>query len=246
MRPLLTATAAAALLLLPACRALPAAMRSVLPLTAALPPPGTPAAPLRAVLPDLQAARFAVYLPASLPAPGPGDRYLVTAQASPDTYEMSIHLTNATAPLGGGGTSSWSGFLGLVRGGPAVWVERQAAQDAVLPPARGTPGSLALPGGWTAWRYPSGAVLWQEGGWRYGVSADTPAEAGRIAVSMAEIFGRSGSPLGRGIRGEVVRDFGADGGSSLVLWTIGGYAYEVWGRDAAAFPLLRALVRVEG
>ncbi len=225
-------------LALPGCRPFASAARG--------PALGQAAPSLQAVLPYLRAARFPLYLPDRLPAPPPGDSYFFTAHATSGSYEVTFHFTNHPTPVNGTAVSSWPAYIGLVRGGPAAWVEQQAAtQDGVVfPQPSGTPTQITLPGGLAAVLYPAGAVRWENGGWRYGVSADSAADAMHIAATMVGMFGPSGSPVGPGVHGEVLRAFGADGGNSAVLWTVGGRAYEVWGRDANAFTLVKDLVRV--
>ena len=207
---------------------------------------GRAAPSLQAVLPYLKVARFPIYLPDRLPAPPLGDSYFFTAHATSDTYEVTFHFTNHPTGVNGTAMSSWPAYIGLVRGGPAAWVEQKAAaQDGVvLPQPPETPTRITLPGGLPAALYPAGAVRWEVGGWRYGVSADGAAEATQIADTLPEIFGPSGNPVGPGVHGEILRAFGADGGNSAVLWTVGARGYEVWGRDANAFALMKDLVRI--
>ncbi len=213
---------------------------------AAVPPSGQAAVPLRAALPDLAAARFAVYLPDRLPTAPPGQSYLITAHSTPGTYEVTVHFTNTPTPINGNGMSSWSSYIGLVRGGPSAWVLHQAdtRDGAAITVPAGTPQPVTLPGGIVGQAYAAGAVLWQEGGWRYAAYGDGPTQTLQTADSMARMFLPSGNPVGPGTSGDVVRDFGADGGNSAVIWTAGTAAYEVWGRDTAAFTLAQDLARV--
>lgn len=210
------------------------------------PPPGRVAPALQPVLPYLKAVRVPVYLPDVLPTPPPGDSYALTAHATSDTYVVTLHFTDQPAPVNGTAMSSWSSYVGLVRGGPAAWVKNQAAANGVvLPLPSETPTQITLLGGLAADLYPAGAVRWEEGGWRYGVSADGEAEATQVADSLVKTFGPAGNPVGPGVEGgEVLREVGADGGNSAVLWTVDSRAYEVWGRDATAFALMKDLVRI--
>ena len=202
--------------------------------------------PLRAALPDLTGARFPVYLPDRLPAAPPGDDYLITAHATGDTYEVTVHFTNRPTPINGSGMSSWSGYVGLLRGGSAAWVRQQAdAQDGLaLTVPRGSPQRVTLPGGLPADLYAAGAVLWHDGTWRYAAYADTGAEAMGIAADMAQTFAPAGHPVPGATSGEAVRWYGADGGNSAIMWTRGSRAYEVWGRDTRGFTLAEDLVQV--
>ncbi|MDE3074834.1 MAG: hypothetical protein KGJ86_05350 [Chloroflexota bacterium] len=131
------------------------------------------AAPLEPVLPYLKSVNLPVYLPGWLPTVANGMYYLLRAQGTAESYEVSFNATNRQTPVNGNAPTAMAGMFGSIEGGPAGSLEANAHQPWMEPTTflshKTIASSIRLPDGRRATFYPDWGVRWTQGGWIYSV-----------------------------------------------------------------------------